>query len=315
MDLEQVLSFSFRDAEIRGVVAQLGPSYQELTRQHAVNEADISQTLPEHPLFIRQLLGEMGLAVAMMGSNLKIPGKLSLQIRGTGRIKDAFVELSLPADVAEQEDLSTPPSSFKIRGIVRIDDNTPQPDAIDLREWAGDKSVLAITILPDHGQSYQGVVGLEKSRFMHCLEDYYTQSEQIPTRFWFQSTHEMAAGFMLQQLPPTESTQAAANTIDWQTALTLAGTIRADELIKSKPVDLLFNLFHEFPPLVHQQKRLEYECSCTESRLKKGLLSLGVTEIQALVDEPQLQVNCNICGQSYTFDTQALLQEVIELHS
>ena len=259
MDLEQILSFSFKDAAIRGTIAQASSSYTQLVMQHGEQ--------PEYPLFIKQLLGEMGIAASIIASNIKIPGTLSLQIRGTARITSAFVEITLPEDLSQEEDLSTPPSPFFIRGIARVNDDVPAPDSLDLRDWTGSESTLAITVMPLEGQSYQGIVGINQMRFMHCLEDYYSQSEQLPTKFWFQSNAHQAAGFMLQQLP--QANTAAANQatpvpFDWDTAMALSNTIKADELLETAPMDLLYKLFHENPPLLHQQKRLEYKCSCSQ---------------------------------------------------
>ncbi len=44
-----------------------------------------------------------------------------------------------------------------------------------------------ITITPEEGERYQGVVGLEGDTLAACTEDYFLRSEQLPTRLFIRT--------------------------------------------------------------------------------------------------------------------------------
>src|SRR5690625_8041154 len=70
-----------------------------------------------------------------------------------------------------------------LRGIARLN-----PDAsIDLAPEENlqtllGEGVIAITIEPEKGQRYQGLVPMEEDSLSGCLEHYFYQSEQLKTR-------------------------------------------------------------------------------------------------------------------------------------
>ena len=67
---------------------------------------------------------------------------------------------------------------------------------------------------------FQGIVPLESTRLDACLEAYFRQSEQLPTRLILKATEQRIAGLLLQVLPGQtidvdvfEAAAAAARTI------------------------------------------------------------------------------------------------------
>ena len=161
---DSLTTFSFQDAKLRGALVKTQLSYQDLTQQHG-DQAD-------YPLFVRQLLGEMATLLHLMASNLKITGGMTLQIRGEGYLYSAIVDVKLG-------------DQLHMRGLARRAEGE-QPTSLDIRDWVGANATLAITLRPDQGQPYQGLIPLDHPRLSQCIEDYYTRSEQIPTRFWTQ---------------------------------------------------------------------------------------------------------------------------------
>ncbi|MCE1777113.1 Hsp33 family molecular chaperone HslO, partial [Enterobacter hormaechei] len=73
---------------------------------------------------------------------------------------------------------------------------------------------MVITITPTHGERYQGVVALEGETLADCLDDYFRQSEQLPTRLFIrtgiQDGRVAAGGMLLQILPTAEQGSAEA---------------------------------------------------------------------------------------------------------
>src|SRR5690554_7486771 len=70
--------------------------------------------------------------------------------------------------------------------------------------------VLAITVDPERGQRYQGVVALTGTSLADALAGYFDSSEQLPSRFRLLADGQMARGFMLQALPANRETDPAA---------------------------------------------------------------------------------------------------------
>ncbi|WP_204306302.1 Hsp33 family molecular chaperone HslO, partial [Escherichia coli] len=76
------------------------------------------------------------------------------------------------------------------------------PENADLKTLVGN-GYLVITISPEEGERYQGVVGLEGDTLAACLEDYFMRSEQLPTRLFIRTGEvdgQPAAGGMLLQV-------------------------------------------------------------------------------------------------------------------
>ena len=64
-----------------------------------------------------------------------------------------------------------------LRAVARWKGDTT---GLDFKALLGD-AVLAITVTPDKGERYQGIVPLSGDNLAECLEFYFSQSEQVPT--------------------------------------------------------------------------------------------------------------------------------------
>jgi molecular chaperone Hsp33 len=72
----------------------------------------------------------------------------------------------------------------QMRGVARVQGDIA--DDADLKTLVGN-GYLVITITPEEGERYQGVVGLEGDTLAACLEDYFLRSEQLPTRLFIRT--------------------------------------------------------------------------------------------------------------------------------
>lgn len=287
---DQLLTFSFQNANLRGALVQTELSFQDLSHQHG-DQA-------EYPLFIRQLLGEMNVLVLLMASNLKLEGTMSLQIRGSGYLYSALTDVSLSED-----------PKITIRGIARRTEQA-QPSSLDLRDWVGSNATLAITLQPTQGQPYQGLIPLNYPRLTQCIEDYYAKSEQIPTKFWTQMSATRCAAIMLQSMPGAEQIAINENSIDLDIGAMLTNTLKPGELTETDPQTLLHRLFHEHPVLLHSERNIEYYCAC-QSRMKDALISLGRAELESMaLENPTIEMTCQMCGAVRSFHSTALIEEL-----
>ena len=65
----------------------------------------------------------------------------------------------------------------------------------------------------EHGQQFQGIVPLVGPELRNCLEAYFTQSEQLPTRLYLLGDDARVAGLLLQALPNAAEHKDAFETV------------------------------------------------------------------------------------------------------
>jgi len=151
---DQFQRFIFEDSQVRGAWVKLNDSYSEIGNQ------------APYPASVRRMLGESLVASVLMSSTLKFEGTLSLQAQGEGPLRTLMAECS---------------HDRFIRGLARYDEHAVTEDSLNALLGEGR---MAITISPDKGQRYQGVVPREEESLAGCLEEYFERSEQIPTSFF-----------------------------------------------------------------------------------------------------------------------------------
>ncbi len=279
---DQLLKFAFNGARVRGELVQLGAAWREMTAHH------------RYPPAVMRVLGEMAAAAALLATNIKFNGALVMQIYGDGPLQLLVVEC--------QPDLA-------LRATAKVRDE-PIPDDISLRELVNrdGRGRFAITLDPKDPlpgqQPYQGIVALEGDSVAEVLQTYMRQSEQLETRLWLGSSHEAAAGLLLQRLPDDGGLQLAPTDGDaWERLVALAQTVTSDGLLSLAPDEVLHRLFWQesldhYAPLTPR-----FECTCSRERIGKMLVSLGQEEVDSIVAEQgSVSVTCEFCGRRYSFD-------------
>ncbi|XXQ68745.1 Hsp33 family molecular chaperone HslO [Neisseriaceae bacterium B1] len=263
--------FIFDDMPVRGLHVHLNDVWQHIvSRKH-------------YPVAIRCALGELLAAGALLSSNLKIDGTLIVQVQGQGVLKMLVVEAT---------------SNQTIRATARWDEHATIADDADLNSLLGDNGVFVMTLQPNDGEQWQGVVPLEGGSIAHILMNYMARSEQLQTHITLTADDDNVAGLLLQRLPEKELDDSA-----WQHVTTLAETITANELLHLDAQNVLYRLFHETPPRVFPSEQLEFACTCSRGKVSDMLLLLGGEEIGRVVEEEgSITVDCDFCNQQYTFD-------------
>ncbi|REN18833.1 Hsp33 family molecular chaperone HslO, partial [Mycobacterium tuberculosis] len=143
----------------------------------------------------------------------------------------------------------------------------------------------------------QSLVGLTAAGLDEAFEDYFRQSEQLPTRLLLAADGTRAAGLLLQKLPGDEGDQDG-----WSRASALFETLGKQELLEVAGHDLLHRLFHEETPALLGDKGLRFACSCSRERVEGMLQSIGEEEARAAAEPTgAVEVRCEFCGQEYHF--------------
>jgi molecular chaperone Hsp33 len=276
-DRDQLTRFLIETAGVRGVRVHLQDTWQQI-RERA-----------EYPQAAAELLGEAAAAAALFTGHAKVDGRLSVQLRGDGALRTLFAECT---------------AAGTLRGIAQLAEQGEV--SRDLR-GLGPAAVLAITIenpATVNGRDpmrYQGLVALESDSLAGAFEDYFRQSEQLPTRLLLAADERQAAGLMLQKLPGDEGDEDG-----WARAGALFDTLSPRELLEWRSDDLLNRLFHEDGVSVLGHKPLTFACSCSRERVEAMLVSLGEAEATAAVADGEARVRCEFCGQTYRFDDRQI---------
>jgi molecular chaperone Hsp33 len=273
-DRDQLTRFLIENAGVRGVRVHLHETWRQI-RERA-----------EYPQAAAEMLGEAAAAAALFTGHAKVDGRLSVQFRGEGALRTLFAECT---------------AAGTLRGIAQLAEEGGEVSR-DLRDL-GPSAVLAITIEnppAGHGRDpmrYQGLVALESDSLAGAFEDYFRQSEQLPTRLLLAADERHAAGLMLQKLPGDEGDDDG-----WARAGALFDTLSPSELLELESHDLLTRLFHEDGVKMLGDKPLQFACSCSRERVEAMLVSLGEAEATAALADGEARVRCEFCGQTYRFN-------------
>lgn len=273
-DIDALTRFLLPEAGVRGVHVQLADAWRQI------------EARGDYPAAIRELLGEAVVASALFTGHAKVDGRLSVQLRGEGALRTLFAECT---------------AAGTLRGIARLVEGGDLPSGRDLRDLAPG-AILAITIenpALSGGDPirYQGLVPLESDALSGAFEDYFRQSEQLPTRVLLATADGRAAGLMLQKLPGD-----AGDEDGWTRASALFDTLAPTELLDLPVETLLHRLFHEDHPQQLGDRPLRFACSCSHERVSAMLQSLGRDEAMAAVIDGAARIQCEFCGQGYEFD-------------
>ena len=272
--------FLLPDAGVRGAHVRLDAAWREIIARN------------DDPTAVRDLLGQAVAATALLTAHTKVDGRLSVQLRGHGALRSLFAECT---------------AARTVRGLVRLDeDASPEAasaEALDLSQLGRD-AVMAITIEnpTPSGEPvrYQGLVPLESPTLAGAFEDYFRQSEQLPTRLLLAADGERATGLLLQKLPASQADDDGWNRIEQ-----LFSTLDATELQSVDASTLLHRLFHQENLQELGQRDLQFGCSCSRERVAEVLRTLGREEALAAVaagSNGQAEIRCEFCGERYHFD-------------
>lgn len=269
-----VQRFHFGGSPVRGELVQLGDSVEEVLDRHA------------YPERVAALLAEAMAASVLLTSTLKFEGSLILQARGNGPLETLMVECNHRREV---------------RGIAGVSEDWSEAMTdLPLAQLFGSEAQLVITIDPAEGQRYQGIVPLDGATLAECLEHYFAQSEQLPTRLWLAAEDENAAGLLLQVLPGHDSGEDSDT---WPRLCQLTDTLTAKELLELPTSELLYRLYHEETVELYESESVRFKCSCSRARTERVLLSLGEGELRSIIAEQgAIEVSCQFCNQEYKFD-------------
>ena len=260
---------------IRGNIVHLNHTFKQIL-QH--------QTLPN---VLKQALGELMAASALLSATLKMDGLMILQLQSKGALKLLVVECS---------------HDLNMRATAKWDETlTKEIETLSFIELVK-HGQFVITLDPSVGEAYQGIVPIEGSTIAEMLQNYMLRSQQIDTSLWLHCDGESASGMLLQKLPSISNLiEADADT--WNRVNILANTVTNDELKNLAPEALLSRLFCEENVRLFEAKPTQFNCSCSKAKVANMLRLLGAEEVGSILAElGKIEVNCDFCNKQYAFD-------------
>jgi molecular chaperone Hsp33 len=284
-----VLAFDLPDAKLRGRLVRLDSVSARALAAHALPES------------ASRILGETLVLTTLLGSALKLDGRLTVQTKSDGPLNLVTVDYY----GAEGDRVAG------LRGFARLNgETTPK----EFAELAG-AGVLAITIEPRRGgNNYQGIVPLAPEGIAQSAEAYFAQSEQLPTAIRLAAAPVYvpgraeplwrAGGIMLQATP-----MATRDQDDWERLSLILATIEDLELLDEMlPAEtLLWRLFHEDEVRVHTAEPLAFRCDCDAGRIASVLRSYSADERKGLADpDGIIRAKCEFCAAVHEIGEGAL---------
>lgn len=283
--------FLFEHYPIRGHLVHLDASWRALLEHR------------DYPPGIRDTLGEAVAASVLLAATLKFDGTLSLQLQGKGPMHLMLAQCS---------------SQLGIRAVARYREAQDiQSDTRDVLALSGDGNLTVTLENEDLSQRYQGVVELSSGRLEECLQGYFENSEQLPTRLWLHADERGVSGMLLQRLSDDSVAQRPGGLAEgprlaldpaeiddaWRRVQLLADTLKPEELSTLKDRDILQRLFVQDDVRLFESAPVFFRCRCSKGRVVGMLRALGAEEVRSvLAERGNVEVRCDFCNRAYQFD-------------
>lgn len=238
-------------------------------------------------------LGRLLTMGCLMGSNLKEEkDKITLQIKSNGPIDTMIV-------VADK--------NTNVKGYIKnpnIDIPLKTNGKLDVGTAVGKEGMLYI--IKDIGlkDPYVGLTPLVSGEIAEDFTEYFAKSEQIPTAIALgvlvdKDGVRRSGGYIVQLMP--DATEEDISIVEKNLSQIppiskmlennmsledIAGMITGDGMLFMVGEDLL----------------PKYKCDCQKSRIENGLISLGKTELDDIINtDGKAEVECKFCKKKYIF--------------
>lgn len=283
---DKLLSYSIPGRDARGRLVRLDDVLDQILGAHA------------YPAPITHLLAEALVLTALMGGLLKEEGaQLTLQ----AQTQNGPVQLMVCDYRGGQ-----------LRGYAEFD--ADQLAGLGANPTLGalfGEGYLAITFDTGPGKRYQGIVPLEGDSLSAACQQYFYQSEQVPTllRVGIRSNAGgcVAGGLLIQHLPQGEEGRerlhARLDHPDWEHVAVLAGSLSHDELVDPElsMEAILWRLFHEEGDVrIEVGAALTRGCRCSSEHYDEVVSRFSAEDRDAMRNaEGKIVVDCAFCSREF----------------
>jgi len=264
--------FIFERYNVRGEFVVLNDVYETITTQR------------DYPTPIKIFLGEAIIAAALLSATIKHKGSLILQTQTTGPI-------SLLVAQCDQ--------SRNVRALAKWENEADFTMPLKLR------GQLVVTAFSQNtSDRYQGIINLTEDQLSKNIENYFEQSEQLPTKIWLSVIQDQGIGLLLQKIPNSQLGEQAAGEEweHWEKVAILANTITDIELHSLDITQILSRLFQEDDIRLFEKESIQFKCSCNKIKMQQAIRLMEKKEIDDILEKNALvEVCCDFCNNCYGF--------------
>ncbi|MDY6415533.1 MAG: Hsp33 family molecular chaperone HslO, partial [Succinivibrio dextrinosolvens] len=260
--------FLFDNHGVRGEITRLKTPFEDLIHD-------------DYPDCLKKIMMELAVSSVLVASTLKDGSEIMVQIRGG---KDAPLKYAL---INIRQDLS-------FYGSCALKDNSAVDNNASIHDLCGQDGILALSVFPQNGVKWQGIVALNNESIGATLEDYFKNSQQLPTRFFISTDlqERQSGGIMLQIIPEVEG-----NIESLEHLSVLSATLSAKELFTLPLDESLGRLFAHEETKVFGEKEVMFKCICSKSRCENALMQLDPAELKNMAEDPKgTSMTCQHCG-------------------
>lgn len=290
---DRLLGFSLPLRNARGRIVRLDGVLDEILDAH------------DYPPAITHLLGEALVLGTLMGGLLKDEAS---QMTMQAQTKEGIVRL-LVCDYRAGE----------LRGYADFDagkltDLGANPSLKSL--FGGGYLAITFDVGDDRGR-YQGIVPLEGESLSEACQNYFVQSEQVPTLIRTAVSNgpdgRSAAGLIIQHLADGEEGRERLHVRldhpEWDHVQILGGSVRHDELLGDalSLEAIVWRLFHEEDEIrIQPGSAITRGCRCSVEHYAQVLGKFGTAELDEMRDEDgQIIVDCAFCSRLFNVEPAA----------
>ncbi len=277
--------------------------YLTISTELVQEAADIHNTTP----LATAALGRVLTGAGLMGLLLKNEqDKLTVIFKGDGPAKQI---------------LATSDGRGRVKGyIANPDVDLPLKENGKL-DVGGSLGIGELTVIKDLGlkDPYVGTVSLVSGEIAEDLTAYYYISEQqnsaisLGVKIERDLSVGCAGGMIIQMLPGAceEAVEALERLINSMEPITALIDRVKEQMPEGQPEDMVRTLAaeifkdmpEEFSLDILDIKEIQWQCDCSEERLEKVLMTIGVKDLTEIIEEDgKAELVCQFCLKKYNFD-------------
>ncbi len=277
--------------------------YLTISTELVQEAADIHNTTP----LATAALGRVLTGAGLMGLLLKNEqDKLTVIFKGDGPAKQI---------------LATSDGRGRVKGyIANPDVDLPLKENGKL-DVGGSLGIGELTVIKDLGlkDPYVGTISLVSGEIAEDLTAYYYISEQqnsaisLGVKIERDLSVGCAGGMIIQMLPGAceEAVEVLERLINSMEPITALIDRVKEQMPKGQPEDMVRTLAaeifkdmpEEFSLDILDIKEIQWQCDCSEERLEKVLMTIGVKDLTEIIEEDgKAELVCQFCLKKYNFD-------------
>lgn len=242
-------------------------------------------------------LGRSMTAGVMMGAMLKGEDKLTIKVEGNGPIGSMIIDSNANGEV--RGFVTNPQVHFELNNVGKL----------DVRRAVGTEG--ALTVVKDLGlrDMFSGQTPIVSGEIAEDFTYYFAVSEQVPSSVGLgvlvnpDNTVLASGGFIIQLLPGCDEETISEIEQHLKTIEPVSKMIEKG----LTPEEILEAVLGKGRLKILDSMPVQFKCQCSKERFGAAIMSLGVGEIQEMIDEDGgAEAECHFCLEKYYYDKSEL---------